>query len=64
MRTKGGPGEMHIVINKNYVCPKPGAGIAAGCQQAVPAMLYSDQTLVVHYPGMKDPIRLRGTVVR
>ncbi|MGW5852398.1 DddA-like double-stranded DNA deaminase toxin [Streptomyces sp. NPDC055254] len=64
MRTKGGPGEMHIVINKNYVCPKPGAGIAAGCQQAVPALLYTDQTLVVHYPGMKDPIRLRGTVAR
>lgn len=65
MQSKGGPGEMHIVINKNYVCPKAGAKIEAGCQQAVPAILYTDQTLVVHYPaGEPDPIVLRGTRVR
>ncbi|MFF3982282.1 DddA-like double-stranded DNA deaminase toxin [Streptomyces sp. NPDC001828] len=64
MRNKGGPGDMHIVINKNYVCPKVASENAAGCRQAVPAILYEDQTLWVHYPGFEKGIPLKGTVKR
>ncbi|WP_328969091.1 polymorphic toxin-type HINT domain-containing protein [Streptomyces sp. NBC_00239] len=64
MRNKGGSGDMHIVINKNYVCPRVSGANAAGCRQAVPAILYEDQTLWVHYPGMAKGIPLKGTAKR
>jgi hypothetical protein len=65
MRTKMGTGkELHIAINTNYVCPKVSSPNAMGCKQAVPAILYEDQTLYVHYPGMKDPVELKGTAKR
>lgn len=65
MRNKMGKGkELHIVINKNYVCPKVSSSNSMGCKQDVPAILYEDQTIWVHYPGMKDPLPLRGKVKR
>ncbi|MEU2155431.1 DddA-like double-stranded DNA deaminase toxin [Streptomyces sp. NPDC019396] len=65
MRNKMGKGkELHIVINKNYVCPKVSSPNSMGCKQAVPAILYEDQTMWVHYPGMKEPIPLKGKAKR
>ncbi|KEG44406.1 DddA-like double-stranded DNA deaminase toxin [Streptomyces griseorubens] len=65
MRNKMGAGkELHIVINTNYVCPKVTSPNAMGCKQAVPAILYEDQTLYVHYPGMKEPVELKGKAKR
>ncbi|GGW36773.1 DddA-like double-stranded DNA deaminase toxin [Streptomyces griseoloalbus] len=64
MRETMGPTEIHIVINTNYVCPRVSTPGSMGCKQAVPAIVYDDQTLVVHYPGMKEPQKLKGTQVR
>ncbi|MFF6835188.1 polymorphic toxin-type HINT domain-containing protein [Streptomyces sp. NPDC012438] len=65
MREKMGKGrELHIVINKNYVCPKVDSDEALGCKQVVPAILYEDQTLWVHYPGREEGLPLRGTAKR
>jgi hypothetical protein len=65
MRTKMGKGKkLHIVINTNYVCPKVSSPNSMGCKQAVPAILYEDQTLYVHYPGASDALELKGTAKR
>ena len=64
MRETMGPTEIHIVINTNYVCPRVSTPGSMGCKQAVPAIVYDDQTLVVHYPGMKEPQKLKGAQVR
>ncbi|MFI9614076.1 DddA-like double-stranded DNA deaminase toxin [Streptomyces sp. NPDC052023] len=65
MRNKMGVGkELHIVINTNYVCPRVTTRNSMGCKQAVPAILYEDQTLYVHYPGMAEPEELKGLAKR
>ncbi|MFI1727660.1 DddA-like double-stranded DNA deaminase toxin [Streptomyces acidicola] len=65
MRNKMGEAkELHIVINTNYVCPRVTAPNSMGCKQAVPAILYEDQTLYVHYPGMAGPVKLKGLAKR
>ncbi|MFE9614206.1 DddA-like double-stranded DNA deaminase toxin [Streptomyces sp. NPDC006012] len=56
--------ELHIVINTNYVCPKVTTENSMGCKQAVPAILYEDQKLYVHYPGMAEPEELKGLAKR
>ncbi|GBQ03989.1 hypothetical protein SSP531S_54790 [Streptomyces spongiicola] len=56
--------ELHIMINKNCVCPKVSSPNSMGCKQAVPAILHEDQTMWVHYPGMKEPIPLKGKAKR
>ncbi|MFI8105364.1 DddA-like double-stranded DNA deaminase toxin [Streptomyces sp. NPDC086023] len=64
MRNDPNVKEMHFVINKNYVCPKVSSANSMGCQDAVPALLYEDQTMWVHYPGMAEPMPLRGKAKR
>uniref|UniRef100_UPI003C7BCF6C polymorphic toxin-type HINT domain-containing protein n=1 Tax=unclassified Streptomyces TaxID=2593676 RepID=UPI003C7BCF6C len=65
MRNNGAYGDtVHLVINKNYVCPKAESVVDMGCQQSVPAVLYEDQTLVVHFPGMKEGLPLPGLAKR
>lgn len=65
MRNNMGKGaELHIVINTNYVCPKVASRNAMGCKQAVPAILYEDQKIWVHVPGLSEPIPLKGVAKR
>ncbi|WP_432087343.1 DddA-like double-stranded DNA deaminase toxin [Streptomyces sp. bgisy095] len=64
MRSDPNVKEMHFVINKNYVCPKVSSPNSMGCQDAVPALLYDDQVMWVHYPGMAEPMPLRGKAKR
>ncbi|MEU1618870.1 hypothetical protein ABZ479_16440 [Streptomyces sp. NPDC005722] len=65
MRNKMGEGvELHIVINAGYVCPKVANRNAKGCKQAVPAILWEDQMIWVHVPGLLDPLPLEGVVKR
>ncbi|MET9881325.1 polymorphic toxin-type HINT domain-containing protein [Actinacidiphila glaucinigra] len=64
MRKNMGKGELHIVINNNYVCPKVNTRNAMGCKQAVPAILYDDQIIWVHVPGLPKPIPLEGVAKR
>ncbi|MEW2452144.1 DddA-like double-stranded DNA deaminase toxin [Streptomyces parvulus] len=62
MQVKMGRGrELNIVINANHVCPRVSSSGSMGCKQAVPAILYEDQTIWVHYPGMSEPQKLKGT---
>ncbi|PZT77935.1 hypothetical protein DNK56_19955 [Streptomyces sp. AC1-42W] len=55
---------LHVVINKNYVCPRVNRKGAMGCQQAVPAILYEDQVLCVWLPAAKTAVPLTGVVKR
>lgn len=65
MRNNGTPYEtLHIVINKNYVCPKANDVVQEGCQQTVPAILFEDQTLCVWMPGANSAFPLPGKAKR
>ncbi|MFJ8164131.1 DddA-like double-stranded DNA deaminase toxin [Streptomyces sp. NPDC096136] len=61
MRKGKVPNEMDVVINTNHVCPKNGGN--QGCQNAVPALLCVGQALIVHYPGMPEPMELEGLAI-
>lgn len=62
MRKMGKRGdEVHVVINKNFVCPRVDGPTDVGCKQTVPAILPEGMTIYVHYPGYKDPKPLEGT---
>ncbi|MFI0242927.1 polymorphic toxin-type HINT domain-containing protein [Streptomyces sp. NPDC016845] len=65
MRSKGEVGDaLHIVINKNYLCPKATDAVQVGCKQSVPAILFEDQVLCVWLPGAKKAQALTGKVKR
>jgi hypothetical protein len=65
MRNKGAVGDvLHIVINKNYLCPKVTDAVQVGCRQSVPAVLYEDQVLCVWVPGSSKAVPLPGKVKR
>ncbi|MEW1551828.1 polymorphic toxin-type HINT domain-containing protein [Streptomyces tsukubensis] len=56
------PAVAHLVINKNYVCPRPGEKV--GCKQLVPKILYKGQVLYVYNPQMDEVVKLEGKRVR
>ncbi|MEV6204779.1 DddA-like double-stranded DNA deaminase toxin [Streptomyces sp. NPDC051771] len=61
MANQGAKGDvLHVVINKNYLCPKVTNAVQLGCKQTVPAILYEDQTLCVWLPGSNKGIPLDG----
>ncbi|WP_331746041.1 polymorphic toxin-type HINT domain-containing protein [Streptomyces virginiae] len=51
MRNSGEKGEMHFVINKNYICPEIAGPRTMGCTDIIPAILYDDQIMRVFYRG-------------
>ncbi|MFB9607345.1 polymorphic toxin-type HINT domain-containing protein [Streptomyces roseofulvus] len=65
MRNKGSEGDvLHIVINKNYLCPRVTDAVQVGCKQSVPAILFEDQILCVWVPGSSKAVPLPGRVKR
>lgn len=65
MRNDGRYGDvLHIVINKNYLCPKVTDAVQVGCKQSVPAILYEDQFLCVWVPGSSKAVPIPGKVKR
>lgn len=53
--------EVHVVINKNFVCPRVDGPTDVGYKQTVPAILPEGMTTYVHYSGHKEPKSLKGT---